>query len=137
MEAVVFFYIAFIVLIIAGIWKVFTKAGQPGWAAIIPIYNVYVMTQVGGLEIIWFILTFIPIANIIAAAKINIAIAEKFGKSVGFGIGLWLLGPIFYPILGFGSAQYVGAAAGAVPPPPPAAPPAPPAGEMPPDQPAQ
>ncbi len=118
--------LAVFVLVIAGAWKTLTKAGQPGWAIIIPIYNYYILTKVGGLEIMWFIFIFIPILNIVAFFKINIAIAEKFGQSVGFGIGLALLGFIFYPILGFGSATYKGAAA---------APPAP-SGQAPPEEPA-
>ncbi len=53
-------WLALVVLMVAAMWKVFTKAGQPGWAAIIPIYNTYIMTKIGGLDIMWFIFTFIP-----------------------------------------------------------------------------
>lgn len=107
MVVVVVIYLAVIVLVIAALWKVFTKAGRPGWEAIVPIYNYYVMAvEVGKLEIMWFIFTFIPILNIVAAFKINFAVAEKFGKSGGFGVGMIFLAPIFYPILGFGSAEY-------------------------------
>ncbi len=98
--------LAFVIVAIAGIWKVFEKAGQPGWAAIVPFYNVYVMLQIAGKPTWWLILFFIPIANLIVAILVNISIAEKFGKSSGFGIGLALLGFIFYPMLGFGDAQY-------------------------------
>ena len=123
MGVLVVLYIALIVLLIAGMWKVFVKAGQPGWACLVPIYNLYVMTvEIAKLEILWFILAFIPIANIIAAFKVGFAIAAMFGKEGGFGIGLVLLGFIFYPILGFGSATYQGGAtAAAAPPAPPAA----------------
>lgn len=98
--------LAVTIVVIAGIWKVFEKAGQPGWAAIVPFYNVYVMLQIANKPTWWLILFFIPIANIIVAILVSIGIAEKFGKSSGFGIGLALLGFIFYPMLGFGDAQY-------------------------------
>jgi uncharacterized membrane protein YoaK (UPF0700 family) len=84
------------------------KAGKPGWAAIIPIYNVIVLLQIAGKPLWWIILLFIPIVNLIMAILIGIAVAKKFGKSGGFGVGLALLGFIFYPILGFGDAQYQG-----------------------------
>jgi len=98
--------LAFAIVAIAGIWKVFEKAGQPGWAAIVPFYNVYVMLQIAGKPTWWLILFFIPLVNLIAAVMVSISIAEKFGKSSGYGIGLALLGFIFYPMLGFGDAQY-------------------------------
>jgi len=120
-------YLAVVVLTIASLWKVFVKAGKPGWAAIVPFYNTYVMTEIGGLEIIWFILLFVPIANIVAGFKIMFAVAEKFGKTVGFGVGMVFLPFIFFPILGFGDAKYAGgapAAAAAPPVQPPQQPPA-------------
>jgi len=102
-------YLAVVILCIAGAWKMFKKAGKPGWGCIIPFYNTYLMTQIGGLPIVWFILTFIPIANIVAAFVIAIAIAKSFGKGGGFGVGIVFLPFIFYPVLGFGDAQYKGA----------------------------
>ncbi len=109
-------YLIVIVLVIAGIWKTFTKAGQPGWAAIIPIYNYIVMIQIAGKPIWWIILCLIPFVNIIVMFIVCIAIAEKFGKGTGFGIGLALLGFIFFLILGFGDAKYQGAVAASAPP---------------------
>jgi len=102
--------LAILVGIIAGIWKVFTKAGKPGWAAIVPIYNLIVLLEIAGKPLWWIILFFIPIANLVAAIMVSIAVAEKFGKGSGFGVGLALLGFIFYPILGFGDAKYQGTA---------------------------
>jgi uncharacterized protein DUF5684 len=96
-------------VVIIGMWKVFTKAGQPGWAVLIPIYNIIVMLQIAGKPIWWIILFFIPIVNIVVAIMVPIAIAKAFGKGIGFGLGLIFLGFIFYPILGFGDSQYVGA----------------------------
>ena len=111
MDIIIFFiWLAVVVLSIAGMWKTFQKAGRPGWAAIIPFYNMFVLTEIAQLSVVWFILLFIPIGNIIAAIMISIKIAENFGKSGGFGIGLWLLPVIFYPMLGFGDAKYQGTA---------------------------
>jgi len=101
--------LAILVAIIAGFWKVFVKAGKPGWAAIIPIYNVVVLLEIAGKPIWWVILFLIPLVNIVMAIIVSIAVARCFGKSDAFGIGLGLLGFIFYPILGFGDAQYQGA----------------------------
>ena len=105
---VLLIYLAVIALMIVSLWKVFTKAGQPGWACIVPIYNIIIMLQIADKPLWWIILFFIPIANIIIPIMVNIAIAEKFGKGAGFGIGLSFLGFIFFPILAFGDAQYSG-----------------------------
>ena len=95
-------------VVIVGMWKVFTKAGKPGWASIIPIYNIVVMLDIAGKPLWWIILFLIPLVNLIIAIMVSIAIAEKFGKGTGFGLGLAFLGFIFYPILGFGDATYRG-----------------------------
>ena len=99
-------YLGFIVFIIASFWKTFEKASQPGWAAIVPFYNYYIMAKIGGVKNWWLI--FIPLVNIYIIFVIMIAIAKSFGKSTGFGIGLIFLGFIFFPILGFGDATYKG-----------------------------
>jgi len=103
-------YSIVIILMIAAIWKVFSKAGQPGWAAIIPIVNLYFLCKVAGRPGWWLILMLIPFVNLIIFIILDIDIAKKFGKGAGFGIGLLLLPFIFFPILGFGSAQYQGGA---------------------------
>jgi len=114
----VIIWIAFVVFEIAALWKVFTKAGQPGWAAIIPIYNVWVLLKVIGRPGWWlalFLIALIPFVGwiivFIIGVVINLDLAKSFGKGVGFAVGLILLGFIFLPILGFGSARYVGPAA--------------------------
>jgi hypothetical protein len=99
-------------LLIVAMWKVFTKAGQPGWASIIPIYNIYIWCKIVGRPWWWILLMLIPFVNFIVAIILCIDLAKSFGKGVGFGIGLALLGIIFFPILGFGSAQYQGPSAG-------------------------
>ena len=98
-------------LLIVAMWKVFTKAGQPGWASIIPIYNLYIWCKIVGRLWWWILLMLIPFVNFIVCIILCIDLAKSFGKGVGFGIGLALLGIIFFPILGFGSAQYQGPSA--------------------------
>jgi len=90
-------------------WKMFSKAGQPGWASIIPIYNVIVLLQIAGKPVWWILLCMIPLVQIVPLIIMNIEIAAKFGKDGGFAVGLTLLPFIFFPILGFGSATYQGA----------------------------
>ena len=106
------FYLAFTILMIAAWWKIFTKAGQPGWACIIPIYNLYVWCKIVGRPWWWILLMLIPFVNFVILIILIIDLAKSFGKGVGFGIGLLLLAVIFFPILGFGSAQYQGPTAG-------------------------
>ena len=108
-------------LLIVAMWKVFTKAGQSGWASIIPIYNLYIWCKIVGRQWWWILLMLIPFVNFIVCIILCIDLAKSFGKGVGFGIGLALLGIIFFPILGFGSAQYQGPAAGGLTPAPQAA----------------
>jgi hypothetical protein len=97
---------ALTVIVIAGLWKTFVKAGQPGWGALIPIYNAYLLTQIARRPGWWVLLMFIPLVNIVISVIISVAIGENFGKGAGFGIGLFILPFIFYPILGFGEATY-------------------------------
>jgi hypothetical protein len=104
-------WLAVIIAVVAGFWKCFEKAGQPGWAAIVPIYNIYILCKIAGRPAWWVILFFIPIVSIVIAVIVSLDVAKSFGKSAGFGVGLALLAFIFYPILGFGDAQYQGPAA--------------------------
>jgi hypothetical protein len=94
------------VFFIAVGWKIFTKAGKPGWAVIIPIYNIIVMLEIVNRPIWWIILMLIPVVNFIVAIILALDLATSFGKGTGFAVGLILLGIIFYPILAFGDAQY-------------------------------
>lgn len=117
-------YLAVIILMVVGMWKVFSKAGQPGWAAIVPIYNLIVLLQIAGKPIWWIILCLIPFVGIVIVILVDISLAKNFGKGGGFAAGLILLPFVFFPILGFGSAEYQGGggapAAPAPAPPPPA-----------------
>ncbi len=98
--------LAVVVLIIVSMWKVFLKAGQPGWAAIIPIYNAYILLKVAAKPGWWLILFFIPLVNLVFIFLTFLGVAEKFGKGAGFAVGLFFLGFIFFPILAFSDAQY-------------------------------
>jgi Family of unknown function (DUF5684) len=92
------------------LWRVFTKAGQPGWQGLIPIWNVLVVLYIAGRSAWWIVLLLIPIVNIVVVIVVAIDLAKAFGRGGGFAIGLFLLPPIFLLILGFGSARYVGPA---------------------------
>ena len=107
MGAIIIIYLGIIVLMIASVWTIFTKAGKPGWAAIIPIYNYIVMLEVVKKPIWWIVLMLIPLVNLIVGIIICIELAKVFGKSTGFGIGIIFLGIIFLPMLAFGDAKYI------------------------------
>ncbi len=103
--------LAVAVLTIAGIWMTYVKADQPGWASIIPFYNIYVMLKIVGRPGWWLILFFIPFVNIIVGIMVYIELSRSFGHGVGFAIGLYFLPFIFWLILGFGEDRYLGPAA--------------------------
>jgi len=107
MEALgVLFYFAVIIFVIASLWRVYTKAGQPGWAVLIPIYNAYILLKIAGKPGWWLLLMLIPFVNFIIAILVYVGVAEHFGKGAGFAIGLIFLSFIFFPILAFGEAEY-------------------------------
>ncbi|MGH2517237.1 MAG: DUF5684 domain-containing protein [Ktedonobacterales bacterium] len=105
---IVVIVLAIAVLYIASSWAIFSKAGQPGLAAIIPIYNTFVLLRVCGRPAWWFILLIIPLVDIVVALIMVFDLAKAFGRGAGFGLGLLFLSIIFYPVLGFGSSRYVG-----------------------------
>jgi hypothetical protein len=96
------------IIVLIAMWKVFTKAGKPGWAVLIPFYNLYVLLEIVGRPGWWLLMFLIPIVNVIFLVTVNFDLAKSFGKGTGFGLGLIFLTPIFILILGFGSAQYIG-----------------------------
>lgn len=105
--ASVFALILMVIMIVAN-WKIFTKAGKPGWASIVPLYNMYTLFEVAGMNGWMFLLLLVPIVNIVMAIMVYINLAKAFGQSGAFAVGLILLNPIFSLILAFGKAQYVG-----------------------------
>jgi hypothetical protein len=104
-------YIAVAVLFIAGLWQIFTKAGEAGWKAIIPIWNTLVTLKIVGRPWWWILLLLIPIVNIVIWIIVMIDLAKSFGHGGWFAVGLIILPFIFYLVLGFGSSTYRGPAA--------------------------
>lgn len=104
----VFISCALIILVIAGNWKVFEKAGVAGWKCLIPIYNLYLLLIIAGKPWWWLILMFIPIVSVVIYLLAMLALAERFGKGPLFGVGLFFLPVIFFPLLGFDSSEYRG-----------------------------
>lgn len=104
-------YLIVIVLILVAGWRVFEKAKKPGWAIIIPIYNIYVLLKIVGRPGWWVILYFIPLINIIIHLIVSLDFAKSFGRSGAFGVFfLWLFPVIGYLVLGFGKSKYNGPA---------------------------
>ncbi len=108
MGVIIVIYLAIIVLMIASMWTIFSKAGKPGWASIVPIYNLIVLLEIVGKPWWWLLLMLIPIVNIVILIIVWHNLSLSFGKSGGFTVGLILLGIIFLPMLAFGDAKYVG-----------------------------
>jgi len=112
MLAFMLVWLAVAAVFITGMWKTFEKAGQPGWAAIIPFYNIYILTQIAGRPGWWLVLCLIPLVNIVFMVILAIDVAKSFGKSSVWGFFLlFFLGGIGYLMLGFGSARYLGPSA--------------------------
>ncbi len=103
--------LALIVLTYVADWIIFTKADRPGWASLIPFYNLYVILKIVGRPGWWLILFFIPFVNIVFGIIVIIDLSKSFGHGGGFALGLIFLGPIFHWILAFGDSQYQGPAA--------------------------
>ncbi len=102
------FILIFLVFYIICMWKIYVKAGQDGWACLIPIYSTYIYTKIIGKPCWWTFLLIIPYVNIVFMIWGANLLSKKFGKSEGFTVGLIFLGFIFYPILAFGEAKYEG-----------------------------
>lgn len=94
------------VFMIVCMWKIFTKAGKPGWAAIVPIYNIIVMLEIIGRPLWWILLLFVPVANLVISVIMALDLAKVFGKSVGFGVLSIFFPYVTYPMLAFGKATY-------------------------------
>jgi len=99
--------LAFVLLVLISMWRVYERAGEPGWAILIPIYNTYVLTRIGRVSGWWVLAMFVPLLNVVALFVISIGVAERFNRGAGFGIGLTILPFIFYPMLAWGDGQPV------------------------------
>ena len=96
------------IFVLVCLWRVYTKAGEPGWAAIVPFYNVYVLLRIVGRPGWWLVWYFVPVANIVVAIIVMVELAAAFGRGGGFAVLLILLPFIGLPILAFGDAAYRG-----------------------------
>jgi len=100
-------YLGIALFYIIAAWKIYAKAGQPGWGIFIPFYNAYLWIKIAGKPGWWLLLCFIPLVNIIIGIILAIDVAKNFGKSTAFGVFLLVIfGFIGIPILGYGSAVY-------------------------------
>lgn len=104
--------LAVLVLVVASLWKIFTKAGKPGWAAIVPFYNMIVLLQIVGRPIWWFVLLLVPFVNIVFSIILAHDTSKSFGRGVGTTLLLIFLPFIGYPMLAWGDAKYVAPSAG-------------------------
>lgn len=103
------FWLIFAILVIAGLWKTFQKAGRPGWTAIVPFYSLYIMIKIAGKPGWWLLLYFIPIVSLVIHIIVSINFAKAFGRSTAFGLVMvWLFLPIGALMLGFGKSTYKG-----------------------------
>jgi hypothetical protein len=101
-------YLSILVLNIAAYWRIFSKAGQPGWTVLVPIYGSVKLLQISGRSGWWVLGFLVPLFNIFPIVRLPFDLARVFGRGIGFGFGLLFLPLVFAPILGFGDAQYVG-----------------------------
>lgn len=110
--AILFFFIIYfgvVALMIISMWKVYEKANKPGWAAIVPVYNLIILLEIAKKPTWWVAMYFVPIANIVFMIMTMNGVSKNFGKDEGFTVGMVLLGFVFWPILAFGNASYVDA----------------------------
>ena len=106
-------WLAITVVLVVALWKLFVKAGHPGWASLIPIYNTVVMLRITGHSGWWILGMLVPFLNFFVIIRLVFNLATVFGRGIGFGFGLLFLSPIFIPILAFGSSRYEGSTPGA------------------------
>jgi hypothetical protein len=99
-------FLLIILILIVSLWRIFRMAGEAGWQAIIPLYNMFVLVKISGKPWWWFLLLFIPLVGFIILLLVNMALARRFDRGVLFGLGLTFLGFIFFPLLAFGGTTY-------------------------------
>lgn len=107
---IVLLELALVVFMFASMWKIYTKSGQEGWTCLIPIYNYIILLKIVGKPWWWLLLMMIPFAGIVWSVWTMNLLSKSFGKEEGFTVGMVLLPFVFFPILGFGSAEYKGQA---------------------------
>lgn len=102
------FCLAICVFMLVVYWKIYKKAGEPGWACLVPFYSSYVLFKIAFGNGWYFLLSLIPFVNVVASAILSFKLAKAFGKDIGWGFGLLFLSIVFYPLLAFGNATYIG-----------------------------
>ena len=97
------------ILLVIGLWPTLEKAGLPGWGALIPIWNVYLVFKLGGVSGVWMLALLIPFVNIFVLLWVALRVSDAFGHGglMGF-FGLWLFAPIGFLIIGFDSSTFNG-----------------------------
>ena len=100
------FVAVFLCVILVSMARVFRKAGRSGAAAFVPIYNLVVLLEIAGKPLWWVIFTPVPVVNLVLGARLGIALADRFGRGRLFGLGLFFLGPLFFPLLAFSDLRY-------------------------------
>jgi len=100
--------VAVVAVMVAAVWQLFAKAGRPGWAALVPFYNFYIVLRIVGRPGWWLALMLIPIVNIVYLVFVAIDLAKAFGKDGAFAFLLILLPFVGFPLLGFGATTYRG-----------------------------
>ncbi len=104
----VIFWLAVMVLLVVSDWKIFVKAGKPGWAILVPIYNIIVMLQIVKKPLWWIVLLIVPLVNIAVVVIIVYNLVIKFGQPGWHVIPALILGCVYFPYLAFSKAQYNG-----------------------------
>jgi hypothetical protein len=97
-------------VMVASMWKIFTKAGEAGWMSLVPILNLLILLKITGKPVIWILFMCIPLVNMVFAFLLAVELAKVFGQGTGFALGMLFVPFVFYPMLGFGSATYLGPA---------------------------
>ena len=106
MLGMIFVVFVLVALTLLGLWKVFVKAGKPGWGALIPVYNRVALLEMVHMPLWWIVLFMIPVVNIVLYVLLAHRLAVVFGRGWGYAVGLIFLPFIFYPVLGLGDAEY-------------------------------
>ncbi|TWT90843.1 hypothetical protein Mal64_12400 [Pseudobythopirellula maris] len=97
---------------LAGAWKVFGKAGLPGWFALVPLLNAYLICKIAGKPGWWVVLLFVPLVNLVVLWRVVSGLAMWFGKTDLYAVGLFLVFPLFFAMIGHSTTRYRGLAAG-------------------------
>ena len=99
--------LAYIVLLIVSWWRIYTKAGRPGWANLIPVYGAIEFFNVAWGNGAYFLFMLLPVINVLVFIITIQKLSESFGRGIGYTLGMFLLPGIFIPILGLGKDKHI------------------------------